>query len=294
LDEEQAADPTPDGIRAMHDLLLASYAAILLRSSQLPAVFSQERWEVESRRQVGDLGPIWRGLVLLSIPFDAVIRIYYGPAARFLVQPFIESHISRRLTQLDRAYLYFTHVFPASLVLPPADWLVAARAQVRDLNETLKSWTSVSSLLRFLGPPAVGILVATLGGAGVGSEELLLLGWAVGLTAFYASFIGASSFRSKRSLFLLPTPETIGTTPENTYRAEIGLWAALDLRRRPEPAIDEILHVLTSVVYAMFSAAVVAFSLDVGLKTFFFGVLACGFLAAALVSLKAAAIRQPR
>jgi len=51
VDEEQAARPTPDEIRAMHDQLLTSYAAILLLSSRLPAVFSQERWEVESRRQ---------------------------------------------------------------------------------------------------------------------------------------------------------------------------------------------------------------------------------------------------
>ena len=61
LDEEQAANPTPDDIRAMHDHLLTSYAAILLLSSRLPAVFSQERCEVESRRLVRDLGPIWGG-----------------------------------------------------------------------------------------------------------------------------------------------------------------------------------------------------------------------------------------
>lgn len=314
LAEEQATNPTPDEVRAMHDQLLSSYAAVLLRSSRLPARIFQGRWGAESRRQVGDLSPVWRGLFLLSIPFDALLRILDAVAYRFLVQPFIESHINQRLSQLDRAYLYFTHASPASIVLPSADWLVAARAQVQDLNETLKPWTSVRSLLRFLGPPVVGILAAALGGAniyeavgGAGGEAVYQLGWVVFTLALYGAVFGASSFHYKRSLFLLRTPETNGPTPENTYRAEVRLWAALDLRRRPEPAIDEILHAFASVVFAMFFAPGLAGSLGVRLGnsqpigiadtvafTLVNGVLVCGFLAAALVSLKAAARRQAR
>ena len=309
--EEQAADPTPDEVRAMHDQLLSSYAAILLRSSRLPAFIVGDRWGAESRRQVGDLGPVWRGVFLLSIPFDALLRLLDAIAYRFLVLPFIESHINQRLSQLDRAYLYFTHASPASIVLPSADWLVAARAQVQELNETLKPWTSVRSLLRFLGPPVVGILGALGGGniyeavGSAGSEAVYQLGGAVFSLALYGAVFGASSFHYKRSLFLLQTPETIGTAPGNAYRAEVLLWAALGLRRRPEPAIDEILHALISVAFALIFAFGIAGSLGVRLGdaqpiaipavvTLVYGVLACGFLAAALVSLKAAARRQAR
>ncbi len=312
LAEEQAANPTPDEVRAMHDQLLSSYAGILLRSSQLPALIRQDRWGAESRRQVGDLGPVWRGLFLLSIPFDALLRLSDSIAFRFLVLPFIESHINQRLSQLDRAYLYLTYASPVSIVLPSADWLVAARAQVRDLNETLKPWTSVRSLLRFLGPPVVGILGALGGGTiyeavgGASGKALYQLGWAVISLAFYSAVVGASSFHYKRWLFLQQTPhEADGTSLENTYRAEVGLWAALDLRRKPEPAIDEILHALASVGFAIFLAPGVAGSLGLRLGDsqliaipavfgLVYGVLVCGFLAAALVSLKAAAMRQPR
>jgi hypothetical protein len=283
--------PTPEEVSAMQSQLLGSYAVILLVSSQLPALLFQADWGAESRRRVGDLSPFWRGLARLSIPADNLLHPFNTYAFRFLVQPFIEAHINQRLSQLDRAYLYLTH---ATLDPPllPADRLVDARAQVQDLNETLKPWTSVRSLLRFVGPPVVGILVTALGSAniyegiaGAGGEELFLLWLVVFFTAFYAAAFGSGAFHYKRSLFL---------APGNTYQAEERLWAALGLQRRPEPAIDEILHGLASLAFAVFFAVGAASSAaGLGWKLVF-GVAACGFLAVGPVYLKSAKMREPR
>ena len=221
MSEVRAIDnPTPDEVRAMHDQLLRSYAAILLRSSQLPAFMVGDRWGAESRRQVGDLGPVWRRILLLSIPFDALLRLLDAIAYRFLVLPFIESHINQRLSQLDRAYLYFTHASPASIVPPSADWLVVARAQVQDLNETLKPWDQC---------PLAPALSRAAGRGDPGSaqrREHLRSGrerWQrgrlpTGRGCFQLGFVRGglwSKFLSLQAIavFFLQTPETIGTAP---------------------------------------------------------------------------------
>lgn len=287
--------PTPDEVSALHSRLLGAYAVILLMSSQLPAVLRVREWGAESRRRVGDLRPFWRGLALLSTPLDELLQPFNTWAFRFLVQPFTEAHINQPLSQLDRAYLYLTYGAQKESLLS-SDWLVAARAEVRDLNETLTPWTSARALVRFVGPPVVGIVVTAFGSAniyeaigGAGGEELFLLWQFVFFTAFYAAAFASGSFHWARECFLLRTP----VAPENTYRAEEGLWAGLGLQRRPGLAMDEILHALAGLGFAVFFAVGVGLAAPLGLKLVF-GVLACGYLSIALVYLKSAKVREPR
>jgi hypothetical protein len=228
-----------------HETLLQRYAGILAFSMPLPAFIP---WRVSKSGS----RPWWfpKKLWVATPQKERWILQAYGAlfsrilTPRALVQPFVESHITRRLAQLERVYLYASDHNTASSASATrrATWFERARADLTEHASAVSPWNSWKSLARVFGIPTVASAVALLGDTD--RDTLTNVAIVAGILAVYGALFGSTAFQYKRSLFL-GTPGVAKEAPKDTrlnaYLAEDHVWELLQLTKRLEPALDKIL-----------------------------------------------------
>lgn len=254
--------PSLGEMRAAHRSLMGLYGEILLGLERLsgfvrpaPDAVMASHWFSRLVSADSQRSKRINGLLL------GIMRVF---TLRALIQPFSESHISKRLLQLERTYAFMGQVRDDDEV---KRWTREAREEMAEVRDYLTSWASLRSLTKLIGGPIAAI--ATAVGIGALLEWLTHFGgetltWgamgAFGL-GLYALFFGARAFSHKRAMFLNGTREPRESEAEaaessvNVYRAERGFWTLLDIRRKPEPAID--LFVVAG-SWAIFAALAIA------------------------------------
>jgi hypothetical protein len=155
-------------------------------------------------------------------------------AVRPLVRAFVESHIARKLGELDRLYLYISEFTGGRGAF--ATWLDETRPDLAEHAARLHAWTSWTSLLRLVGVPALGAAIGLVGAIS-GDTLVIIYSWFLTLV-IYLPLFGGYSFAYKRSLFLGDPLLLEEGVDKNTYRAEEHLWDVLGRRRTLEAPID--------------------------------------------------------
>jgi hypothetical protein len=88
-----------------------------------------------------------------------------GFVLRFLVKPFGERHVDKRLKQLSKLYLLRQHMTKSS---SEKTWLATKREEMKQIQSELPGWTGLRAVARVLWPP-----VTFIGGAVLGAEKEL-------------------------------------------------------------------------------------------------------------------------
>jgi hypothetical protein len=131
------------------------------------------------------------------------------------------------------------------------EWFQDQELALNALRETLTPWTGFKRI-RWLWAPVSTIVILYLGGQhlwdSIFNADLPKLGVLAFLTIFplvYLSFPVRQAFIYKRSVFTGDLSgerqEKDGVNESSIYRAEVQLWNALELARKPEPRIDDLL-----------------------------------------------------
>jgi hypothetical protein len=211
-------------LEAAHRHLLQRYATIQSHSMSLP-FFVAFPWGF-------GVDPLFQEVKFRqTFTWRSYGRVF---AVRPLVRPFIESHINRRLGELDRIYLYISEFTEGDGAL--SAWIDEVRPDLAEHRARLHAWTSWTSLLRLIAVPALGAAIGLVGAIS-GDTLLIVYSWFLTLVVYLPLF-GGYSFAYKRSLFLGEPLLLEEGIDKNTYRAEEGLWDVLGRRRTLEPSID--------------------------------------------------------
>jgi hypothetical protein len=239
-DHSRSSDPAFDELRSAHEALLRLYGRVLLHVRGLPW------WIKHPKAERADAPRSSFGFTAPAVTL------------RFLVASFTEAHIRGRLQELRDLYLYRRQASASSI---EREWLATQGEELAELHGSLPAWARLRSLLRALGPPLTAAALAALGAEslaevalGSSLEGILVLALIAAGPLAYLTLVCGGAFFHKRALLLggpgdLVWDEALTSPGANVYQAEDRLWAALGVRKRPEPRIDTLCLAAAEVVF---------------------------------------------